>query len=102
MQDLLLAQKRDRPAYCFQHRHLEVRSHHDDCRAGFAAAGATLAPLHDVVACFEPEWNSLGGNKTRSFNLLGVIGKTGTDRIAETAPAKQTPREPTNESRESK
>src|SRR3981081_222503 len=71
MQDLLLAQKRDRPAYCFQPRHLELRSHHDDCRASFAASGATLASRHDVVACFEPEWNSLGVNKTRSFNILG-------------------------------
>ena len=92
MQDLLLAQKRDRPAYCFQHRHLELRSHHDDCRASFAAAGATLAPRHDVVACFEPEWNSLRVNKTRSFNILGVIRNTGTDSIAAFAPAKQSPR----------
>jgi len=39
--------------------------------APFAAAFATLAPRHDVVACFEPEWNSLDVNKTRSFNILG-------------------------------
>jgi hypothetical protein len=29
MQDLLLAQKRDRPAYCFQHLDLELRSNGD-------------------------------------------------------------------------
>src|SRR5450759_125793 len=70
MQDLLLAQKRDRPAYCFQHLDLELRSHDDGGRANLAGASATLAPWHDVVACFEPEWNSLGVNKTRSFNIL--------------------------------
>src|SRR3979411_1213621 len=92
MQDLLLAQKRDRPAYCFQHRHLELRSHHDDCRASFAASGATLASRHDVVACFEPEWNSLGVNKTRSFNILAGIADPGTYSFAAFAPAKQSPR----------
>src|ERR1700694_2881896 len=72
MQDLLLAQKRDRPAYCFQHLDLELRSHDDDGgRANLAAASAALAPSHDVVARFKPEWNSLGVNKTRSFNILG-------------------------------
>jgi hypothetical protein len=71
MQDLPLAQKRDRPAYCFKHLHLELRSHDDGAQANFATAGATLAPRHDLVACFEPEWNSLDVNKTRSFNILG-------------------------------
>jgi hypothetical protein len=71
MQDLLLAQKRGRPAYCFKHLHLELRSHDDGAQANFATAGATLAPRHDLVACFEPEWNSLDVNKTRSFNILG-------------------------------
>jgi hypothetical protein len=77
MQDLLLAQKRDRPAYCFQHLDLELQSHDDGCRASFAAAGTTLAPWHDVVARFKPEWNSLGVYKTRSFNILGGIQDTG-------------------------
>src|SRR5260221_14726660 len=72
MQDLLLAQKRERPAYCFQHLDLELRTHDDGAAsANFATAFATLAPRHDVVACFEPEWNSLDVNKTRSFNILG-------------------------------
>jgi glutathione S-transferase len=71
MQDLLLAQKRDRPAYCFQHLDLELRSHDNGCGANLAAANATLAPWPDVVARFKPEWNSLGVNKTRSFNILG-------------------------------
>ena len=38
MQDLLLAQKRDRPAYCFQHLDLELRSRDDGCRANPAYA----------------------------------------------------------------
>ena len=42
MQDLLLAQKRDRPAYCFQHLDLELRS--CDGGAGRTFAGATPAP----------------------------------------------------------
>src|SRR5450759_3838839 len=73
MQDLLLAQKRDRPAYCFQHLDLELRSHGHARRANSAASSATLAPRYDVVACFEPEWNSLDVNKTRSLNILGGI-----------------------------
>jgi hypothetical protein len=59
MQDLLLAQKRDRPAYYFQHLDLELRSHGGGGRANFTAASATPAPLTPVVARFEPEWNSL-------------------------------------------
>ena len=35
--------------------------------------GAKLVPRHELVARFEPEWNSLGLNKTRSFNILGGI-----------------------------
>jgi hypothetical protein len=73
VQDLLVAQKRDRPAYCFQHLDLELRTHDGGCRANFAAASATLAPCRDVVACFEPKWNSLDVNKTRSFNILDEI-----------------------------
>ena len=77
MQDLLLAQQRDRPAYCFQHLDLELRSHvrflDGGDRANCAAPGATLAPWCEVVARFGPEWNSLGVNKTRSFNILGGI-----------------------------
>src|ERR1035437_10326413 len=91
MQDLLLAQKRDRPAYCFQHLDLELRSHDDGGRANLAGASATLAPCHDVVACFEPEWNSLGVNKTRSVNILGGIHHTGMHSFAAFAPAGQTP-----------
>jgi hypothetical protein len=30
-----------------------------------------------VVARFEPEWNSLGVNKTRAVNILGGIQDTG-------------------------
>src|SRR3979411_581679 len=43
----------------------------------FAAAAATPAPWHDVVARFGPEWNSLGMNKTRFFNILGGVHDTG-------------------------
>jgi hypothetical protein len=71
MQDLLLAQKRGRPAYCFKHLHLELRSLDDGAQADLTAASALPASRHDVVACFEPEWNSLDVNKTRSFNILG-------------------------------
>src|SRR5882724_1796910 len=42
MQDLLLAQKRDRPAYCFQHLDLELRS--GDDAHGAKPAGTTLLP----------------------------------------------------------
>jgi hypothetical protein len=90
MQDLLLAQKRDRPAYCFQHLHLELRSLDDGAQANFA--DATLAPRHDVVACFEPEWNSLGVNKARSFNILAGIRDAGIGSFAAFAPAAQSPK----------
>jgi hypothetical protein len=43
----------------------------------FAAAAATPAPWHDVVARFWLEWNSLGMNKTRFFNILGGVHDTG-------------------------
>ena len=39
VQDLLLAQKRDRPAYCFQHLHLDLRFCDDS--NGLNPAGAT-------------------------------------------------------------
>src|ERR1700733_4394486 len=91
MQDLLLAQQRDRPAYCFQHLDLELRSHHDGCRANLAAASARLAPWHDVVARFEPEWNSLGVNKTRSFNILGGIHDAGCTVLLHSPPQRQAP-----------
>jgi hypothetical protein len=39
---LLLAQKRDRPAYCFQHLDLELRS--GDDANGTKPAGTTLLP----------------------------------------------------------
>jgi hypothetical protein len=42
VQDLLLAQKRDRPAYCFQHLDLEWRSRDDG--NGANPADATLLP----------------------------------------------------------
>jgi hypothetical protein len=76
MQDLPLAQNRDRPAYCFQHIDLELQS-------ATTVAGRTLPPpamlasWHDVVARFEPEWNSLGENKTRSVNILGGVHDAG-------------------------
>jgi hypothetical protein len=38
--------------------------------------GATLVPRPELVARFEPEWKSLGPNKTRSFNILGGIRDT--------------------------
>jgi hypothetical protein len=41
---LLVAQKRDRTAYCFQHLDLELRFIDDDGRANFAAASATPTP----------------------------------------------------------
>jgi hypothetical protein len=86
MQDLLLAQKRDRPAYCFQHLDLEIVSCDHGAQANLAAVGATLAFRHDVVACFKPEWNSLDVNKIRSFNILGGISAPRTRRIAAFGP----------------
>ena len=44
MQDLLLAQKRDRPAYCFQHLDLELRSCDDGSGANPAALRCSLDP----------------------------------------------------------
>jgi hypothetical protein len=44
MQDLVLAQKRDRPAYSFQHLHLEIRSLDNGYGANLAATCATPAP----------------------------------------------------------
>jgi hypothetical protein len=38
--------------------------------------GAALAPRPELVARFEPEWNSRKANKTRSFNILGGIRDT--------------------------
>jgi hypothetical protein len=70
MQDLLLAQKRGRPAYCFQHLDLELRTNHDGAQANTVAGSASPAPWHDVVACFATKWNSHDVNKTRSFNIL--------------------------------
>jgi hypothetical protein len=72
VQNLPVAQKRDRPAYCFQHLDLELRSHDDVAHADFTAVSAMLAPRRHVVACFEPKWNSLDTDKTRSFNILGA------------------------------
>src|SRR5476649_1350971 len=66
MQDLLLAQKRDRPAYCFQHLDLELRSNCDP----LAKAVKRAPPGQAVVARFRAEWNSVEVNKTRSFNIL--------------------------------
>jgi hypothetical protein len=54
-----------------------LRSYNHDYRSNFAAAIATPAPGQDVVARFGPEWNSLGVNKTRFFNILGGIHDTG-------------------------
>src|ERR1700712_1931420 len=90
MQDLLLAQKRHRPAYCFQHLDLEIRSCDHGAQADLATGGATLAFRHDVVACFKPEWNSLDGNKIRSFNILGgVSGPLNAHSIAVFTPGPQ-------------
>jgi len=61
VQDLLLAQQRDRPAYCFQHLDLEYDSADDGGRVGVAPATRACPPT--PVARFEPEWNSPGVNK---------------------------------------
>jgi hypothetical protein len=44
VQDLLVAQKRDRPAYCFQHLDLELRSRDDGTWANAADASAVPYP----------------------------------------------------------
>src|ERR1700688_4505700 len=93
MQDLLLAQKRDRPAYCFQHLDLELRSRDNGTKASFAAGRAGLAPRH-VVACFGPKWNSLDGNNTRSFNILGETTGTLMPSFAAFAPPLQSRKPP--------
>src|SRR5579859_3641998 len=72
-----MAQKRTRPAYCFQHLDLELRSHDDGAPAGVAAVSAMFALRPHVVACFAPEWNSLDRNKTRFFNLLEALVSRG-------------------------
>src|SRR3979409_2223907 len=85
MQDLLLAQKRRGPAYCFQHLDLDTiprQRLREPCRAS-----TTLAPRHDVVACFEPKWNSLDVNKTRSFSILGGLHGAGMRSFAALVPS---------------
>jgi hypothetical protein len=89
MQDLLLAQKRDRPAYCFQHLDLELQSHGDGGRAKLCRRQRHACSLTPVVACFEPEWNSLDVNKTRSFNILGEIHDSFMHSFAAFAPGGQ-------------
>src|ERR1700712_3777981 len=69
MQDLLLAQKRDRPAYCFQHLDLELRPNDDPLGESDQPSAADPA----VLARFGAEWNSLGANKTRSVNILSGV-----------------------------
>jgi hypothetical protein len=73
MQDLLLAQKRDRPAYCFQHLDLELRSNW----RSFGESGQTSTPGQAVVARFGAEWNSIGINKMRGINILRPIAQAG-------------------------
>src|SRR6266700_4147752 len=58
VQDLLLAQQRDRPAYCFQHLDLECDRADDGGRANLTTGGRA-----SVVARFEPKWNSHIVNK---------------------------------------
>ena len=82
MQDLLLAQKRNRPAYCFQHLDLELRSDSDG--SGANPADATLLPT-PLVARFEPEWNSPDDNKTRFFNILGGVDDGGSTVLQQPA-----------------
>lgn len=41
-----------------------------------AAPAPRWFPDPNWLARFEPEWNSLGPNKTRSFSILGAIGDT--------------------------
>jgi hypothetical protein len=48
----------------------------------------SLAPL---VACFEPKWNSLDANKTRSLNILGSIHDAAMHSFAAFAAAEQSP-----------
>src|SRR5476649_180773 len=81
MQDLPMSQKRDRPAYCYQHLNLELRSHDDGGQTNLPPPAPRLLP-DTVVACFEPEWNSLAVNKTRSFNILGGIHRSGMPKFA--------------------
>jgi len=57
VQDLLLAQQRDRPAYCFQHLDLECD------RADGGRTNLTTGGPASVVARFEPKWNSHIVNK---------------------------------------
>jgi hypothetical protein len=71
-----VAQKRDRSAYCFQHLDLEYASANDGGGANLDVAFAALSSGPPVVARFGQKWNSLGGNKTRSFNILGGIQTT--------------------------
>ena len=67
VQDLLLAQKRDRPAYCFQHLDLELAIP----RRRLGRTPPTLRCfLPSLVARFGPEWNSPDANKTRFFSIL--------------------------------
>src|SRR5205823_9680004 len=58
VQDLLLAQQRDRPAYCFQHLDLECDRADGGGRTNLITGGP--AP---VVARFGPKWNSHIVNK---------------------------------------
>src|SRR3979490_2560793 len=76
MQDLLLAQKRDRPAYCFQHLNLELRSHDGSLGANFAAASATPAPCPLSQRVSSRSGIRLSPNNTRFINILEEIRDT--------------------------
>jgi hypothetical protein len=73
VQDLLLAQKRYRPAYGFQHLDLEYASATGDGRVNLGAAIAAPSSDQAVVARFAQKLNSVGANKTRSFNILDHV-----------------------------
>src|ERR1700685_2409329 len=91
MQDLLLAQKRDRPAYWFQHLDPRIAIPPRWRPGELCHRQRRACSLTPVVACFEPEWNSLDVNKTRSFNRLEGIAGTLMHSFAAFAKARQSP-----------
>ena len=74
VQDLLLAQKRARPAYCFQHLDLELRSRDDGHRAN--PADAPLLPGPSGSAFWAGvESRLIVINKTRAL-LQQLLGRS--------------------------
>src|SRR3954471_20701801 len=71
---------------CFWRRNdtaLRMASSIDTSNCAYATTVRTLTPptlrcsLAPLVARFEPEWNSPDDNKTRFFNILGVVDDGG-------------------------